>query len=292
VLAGLPATAVVGSAVTATATVTDADGLPVAGWDAVLQFAPAGTDAYMPVATVRTGADGTAAHALVDGSATGTYRYVSTAVGTAPAVTGNAVAVVTSNLPARVALGGLPAKATVGAAVTASVTVQNSAGAPVPGWGVELQRQLRGTTGYATVQTGTTSAGGVASFRVTHRTAASYRYVAAATAEAPGLTSNVVAVASQAAVSLRRPATSVKRNTATAVTGSISPVPSPVVYVQVRKGSGAWSDRRRAVVRGTAVTGAVTFTGTGTYGVRFRLVTDTGSRYVGGYSGAYWVKSS
>ena len=35
-----------------------------------------------------------------------------------------------------------------------------------------------------------------------------------------------------------------------------------------------------------------TFTGTGTYGVRFRLVTDTGSRYVGGYSGAYWVKSS
>lgn len=291
VLSGLPGTAVTGETLTAKVTVQNTAGRPVPNWDAELQFAPEGSTGFTALKTVRTGTDGTAS-AAVAAPGPGTYRYVTAATAAVPAVTGNAVTVSLKLPPARAVLTGLPVKATVGAVITASVAVENSAGAPVPGWAVELQRQVRGTTGYTTAATGTTNAAGVATFRLAHQTAASYRYVTAGTADAPAVTSNVVVVASQAAVSLRRPATSVKRNTATAVTGSISPVPSPVVYVQVRKGSGAWSDRRRAVVRGTAVTGAVTFTGTGTYGVRFRLVTDTGSRYVGGYSGAYWVKSS
>jgi hypothetical protein len=292
VLDGLPGAAVVGSTVTARATVTDASGLPVAGWDATLQFAPAGTDSYTTVATVRTGADGVAARSLVVGSAPGTYRYVTAAIGSAPAVTGNAITVVTRNVPARAALGGLPARADVGAAVTATVTVTNAAGAPVPGWGVVLQRQLRGSAAYTTVQTQATGSTGVASFRLTHGTAAAYRYVTAATPDAPEVSSNVVTVLSQAAVSLRRPASSVKRNRATTLTGSVSVVPSAVAYVQVRQGSGAWKDLRRATVRGSAITAPVTFSRTGKYAVRFRLATDTGARYVGAYSAAYWITAS
>ncbi|HEY0360064.1 MAG TPA: hypothetical protein VGD11_15895 [Mycobacteriales bacterium] len=289
-LDGLPGTAVVGSTVTARATVTDADGRPVAGWNTTLEFAPAGTDAYTTVATVRTGADGVATRSLVVGGTPGTYRYVSAPVGSAPAVTGNAVPVVTTNLPARATLTGLPAGATVGATVTATVAVTNSAGAPVPGWGVALQRQLRGATGYTTVQSGTTGAGGVASFRLTHGTAASYRYVTAATADAPAVVTGVVPVASQAAVALRRPAASAKRNRPVTLTGSVSAVPSAVAYLQVRQGSGAWKDVRRALVRGTTVTVPVTFTRAGSYAVRIRLATDGGGRYVGTTSAGYWVK--
>jgi hypothetical protein len=291
-LAGLPGTADVGSTVTATATVTGADGLPVAGWGTDLQFAPAGSETYTTVATTRTGPDGVAAYDLVVGGTTGTYRYVTAAVGSAPAVTGDPVLVVTRNLPADVTLSGLPARATVGATVTAKVAVTNPAGAPVPNWSVRLQRQVRGSAGYATVQTVTTGATGTATVRLSHGLGAGYRYVTAATPDAPAVTSNAVAVSAQAAVSLRRPATAVTRNRAAAVTGSVSAVPTPVVYVQVRRGAGAWSDLRRATVAGTAVTGTIRFAAAGTYQVRFRLAGDSASRYVGGYSTAYPVRAT
>jgi hypothetical protein len=67
-------------------------------------------------------------------------------------------------------------------------------------------------------------------------------------------------------------------------------VPSAVAYLQVRQGSGAWKDVRRALVRGTTVTVPVTFTRAGSYAVRIRLATDGGGRYVGTTSAGYWVK--
>jgi hypothetical protein len=290
VLAGLPGTADVGGTVTATAAVTDPDGRPVAGWDADLQFAPDGSDEYTNVATVRTGVDGVAAHRLVVGGTAGTYRYVTAAAGGAPAVTGGGVRLETRNVPARATLSGLPTGAAVGATVTANVRVTNSAGAPVPGWNVELQRQVRGSTGYTRVETVATGTAGVASFRVRHGLGASYRYVTAATTGVPAVTSNVVAVSARAALSLRRPVTAVKRSRSTAVAGTVSAVPSPVVYVQVRRGSGTWHDLRRAAVSGTRVGGTLRFAGAGTYQVRFRLATDSRYRYLGGYSAAYTVR--
>jgi hypothetical protein len=67
-------------------------------------------------------------------------------------------------------------------------------------------------------------------------------------------------------------------------------VPSAVVYVQTRYGSGKWVTAGRATVRGTAVTGPVKLTRKGTYQVRYVLVSE--ARYLGGTSRAYSVKIS
>jgi hypothetical protein len=160
----------------------------------------------------------------------------------------------------------------------------------VPGWTVQLQAQQRGTTTYRVVQTAKTDAKGVASFRVTHGVGATYRAVTVGQPGVPVRAGRAVVVTSQAKVSLRKPASTAKRNRTLATGGSISAVPSAVVYVQTRYGSGTWVTAGRATVRGTAVTGPVKLTRKGTYQVRYVLVSET--RYLGGTSRAYSVKIS
>jgi hypothetical protein len=195
------------------------------------------------------------------------------------------------SVPAAVTLSGLPRRVPVGAAVTAYATVRNAVGTPVPGWAVHLQSLPGGVTAYRTVRTVTTDARGIASFRFRHTLGATYRYVAAAGAGTPATASNRVTVSAQALVSLRRPASAIRRNGSVATAGAVSAVPGAVVYVQTRYGLGAWVSVARAAVRGTAVKGSVRLTRRGSYQVRYYVRGGSGARYLGAYSTVYTVRA-
>jgi hypothetical protein len=191
--------------------------------------------------------------------------------------------------PDKVALSGLPSRVYVGSAVTATARIATPDDKPVTGWDVHLQRMLQGGTAYETIRTVRTDSSGVAAYRFVHTTGASYRYVTAEQPGAPAMISNAVSVTSQARVAMRKPSTSVRRNAYLPTSATISSVPSPVVYLQVRKSGGKWSTVR-ASVRGTGVSTKVRLTKAGTYQVRYYLASDRSGRYLGGYSPAYSVQ--
>ena len=280
-------------ALAATATVTDAEGDPVADWNVQVQYADdADPDGgFGDVRTARTGTDGIASFTLPPAAYAGAYRAVTYAEGDAASVRSESVAVAASDAPADVSLTGLPIAATVGTRLTATATVRTGRQSPVVGWKVQLQRRLYGTPVFATVATATTGSAGTVSVPVTSGIGAAYRFVTLAGTDAPAVVSDVVDVAARGAVGLRRPAATARRGRALTVGGTVSAVPGAVVYVQARYGSGAWS-QARAKVSGTAVSGSVTFSRSGTWQVRFSLMAGSGGRWSGQYSTTYPVRVS
>ena len=127
---------------------------------------------------------------------------------------------------------------------------------------------------------------GVAAVTVAHPAAATYRFVTLT----GGAVSAARTVAARTVVTLRRPATSVRKGRTLATSGTVTAVPGAVVHVQTRRGAGPWTTARRATVRGTTVTAALRLTRTGTYQVRYGLAAGTGARWTGDDSATHRVR--
>jgi len=97
-----------------------------------------------------------------------------------------------------------------------------------------------------------------------------------------------VKVTSTARVVERRPATSMTRGRYLKVSGSVSSVRSPVVYIQYRYAGGAWRTGPRATVRGTAISGRIKLTGKRT--AYTRLYVKSATSYLGSVSRSYSTK--
>ena len=150
-----------------------------------------------------------------------------------------------------------PTTASVGAATTSATRVTDPYGRAVAGWTVNLQKRQRGTTAWRLVTSRRTTATGAASYTFANGVSGSYRWVTSPSTGIPGRTSPMVAVISKARVVQRTPATSVARRTYLSVSGSVSSVPAPVVYIQYRVAGGSWQMGPRATVRGTTVSGRI-----------------------------------
>jgi hypothetical protein len=97
---------------------------------------------------------------------------------------------------------------------------------------------------------------------------------------------------SKGVVTLKRPVTSVRKGATVATSGSIASVSGAVVYLQIRSGSGSWSNAVRATVKGTTLTAKVTLARKGGYQLRYAIAAGSGGRYAAGYSTAYGVRVS
>jgi hypothetical protein len=151
----------------------------------------------------------------------------------------------------------VPTRAMVGAAITASTRVTDLNGLAVASWPVTVQKLQRGTTTWKSVKSLTTSATGVASYRFANGLSGSYRWVTAPGFGSATRISPRVAVTSTARVVQGRPARSMTHGRYLAVTGLVSSVPAPVVYIQYRYRGGVWRTGPRATVRGTVVSGRI-----------------------------------
>jgi hypothetical protein len=142
-----------------------------------------------------------------------------------------------------------------------------------------------GTTTWRSIKSLRTSSAGSASCRFANGVSGSYRWVTLPATGSPSRVSSSVAVTSIARVGEDRPATSMSHGRTLTVTGSVSPVPTPVVYIQYRFGNGPWRTGPRATVRGTAVTGRIAMN------VRAkaytRLYVSSATSYVGSVSNYY-----
>lgn len=170
----------------------------------------------------------------------------------------------------------------VGATVTMSTTVADAAGTGSPYWGVSLQRRYPGSTTWSSVARSTTDVKGTAATGVQVQQSAYYRFATDAASGAAVRYSPALLVKAQAAVQGRPKTTRARVNSTVRIVGSVSRVPAPVVYVQVKYGSHGWLSVKRASVSGTQVTSAVKLTKRGT--AYTRLALRSTSRYVGAVS--------
>jgi hypothetical protein len=159
-------------------------------------------------------------------------------------------------VPSKVTLS-IPSRAMVGATITAATRVTDLHARAVAGWTVTLQKMRRGTTTWRSVRTVRTASNGVASDRFANGVSGSYRWVSALATGAPGKASTSVAVTSSARVIQHQPLTSMTHGRYLSVSGVVSSIPAPVVYIQYRLGSGPWRTGPRATVAGTAVSGRI-----------------------------------
>ena len=184
----------------------------------------------------------------------------------------------------------VPGMAMVGASITASTTVTDPHGLAVANWPVTLQKLPRGTTTWRSVRTLATTATGRASYRFANGLSGHYRWVTAPGAGSPSRFSPTVAVTSTARVVEARPASSMAHGGYLTVTGAISPVPAPVVYIQYRHPGGSWRTGPRATVAGTAVRSRILLNArTTTY---TRLYVRAAIPYAGSTSGYYVTKTT
>ena len=146
----------------------------------------------------------------------------------------------------------------------------------------------RGTSTWRSVKAVRTTTTGAASYRFANGPSGYYRWVTAAGTGAPNKVSASVKVTSTARVVERRPATSMTRGRYLKVSGSVSSVRSPVVYIQYRYAGGAWRTGPRATVRGTAVSGKIKLTGKRT--AYTRLYVKSATSYLGSVSRSYSTK--
>jgi len=179
----------------------------------------------------------------------------------------------------------IPVRASVGTAITAATRVTDQYGNATPSWIVTLQKMQRGTTTWRSVAALRTSATGAAAYRFLNGVSGTYRWVTAAAVGAPSRVSPSVAVTSTARVAARRPVTSMSRGRYLSVSGSVSSVPTRVVYIQYRFRGGVWHTGPRATVRGTAVGGRILINTRNTVYTRFYIRTATS--YVGSVSGYF-----
>jgi len=210
------------------------------------------------------------------------------AAGTSPAsVTSAAVTPKAPPIPTKVTLS-IPTKAYVGIAITASTTVTDQYGKAKANWSVTLQKMQSGTSTWKSVKSLTTTSTGAASYRFANGPSGYYRWVTAAATGAASKVSPSVKVTSTAKVVERRPATSMTRGRYLKVSGSVSSVGSPVVYIQYRYAGGAWRTGPRATVRGTAISGRIKLTGKRT--AYTRLYVKSATSYLGSVSRSYSTK--
>jgi hypothetical protein len=139
----VPSRAAYGAALTAATKVTDQFGRPRSGWSVTLQKQQKGTTTWKSVTTRRTSTAGTASYRFPNGLS-GSYRWVSTATGKAPARYSSPVAVSTA---ASVALGASTTPVLLSRPVAISGRVNHAA---VPGAVVYVQYRKAGTTVWTT----------------------------------------------------------------------------------------------------------------------------------------------
>jgi hypothetical protein len=147
--------------------------------------------------------------------------------------------------------------AMVGVTITATTRVTDLHARAVAGWAVTLQKMRRGTTTWQWVRTVRTASNGVASYQFANGVSGSYRWVSVPATGAPSKVSPSVAVTSVARVIQHQPVTSMTHGRYLSVSGFVSPVPAPIVYIQYRYGAGPWHTGPRAKVSGTVVTGRI-----------------------------------
>ncbi|MFC0626445.1 hypothetical protein [Kribbella deserti] len=173
---------------------------------------------------------------------------------------------------------------------TAKVVVQDNhklgvwSAAPA-GVNVTLQRQVAGSTTWATVGSVKTVAGGIASIPFTSVTNGSFRAVLASSVPAETVVTPAIPAVSVANVAWRSAPTAATRGRS--VTYSVVATPydaGAVAYLQVRKpGSTVWTSVRSVVIPTSTVANlAYAFPATGTWGVR--VLRGTTKQHAGGYS--------
>ena len=209
------------------------------------------------------------------------------ATGATLSITNGPVAVPTPPAPAvpfKVTLS-IPIRASVGTAITAATRVTDQYGKAKASWIVTLQKMQRGTSTWRSVKSLRTSATGATAYRFLNGVSGKYRWVSAAAIGAPSKVSPSVAVTSTARVAARRPATLLTHGRYLSVYGSVSSVPTRVVYIQYRFRGGVWHTGPRAAIRGTTVSGRILINTRTT--VFTRLYIRTATSYIGSVSGYY-----
>ncbi|GAA1529294.1 hypothetical protein [Kribbella lupini] len=185
-----------------------------------------------------------------------------------------------------------------GARGTAKVTVQDNhttgawTAAPA-GVTVTLQRQVVGSTAWATVGSVKTVAGGIASIPFTSGVNGSFRAVLASSVPAETVVSPSIAAVSYATVVWRSVPTSATRGKAVTYQVAASPYDAgAVAHLQVRKpGSTTWTIVRSVAVPTSTVTSlGYAFPTAGSWGVRVLRAATT--QHAAGLSGAATVKVS
>ena len=151
----------------------------------------------------------------------------------------------------------IPTRAWVGTIITAATQVTDLHGRETANWIVTLQKMQRGTSTWKSVASLRTTSTGVASYRFANGVSGFYRWVTAPANGAPVKISPSAAVTSVARVIEKRPTASMTHGRYLSVSGSVSSVSAPVVYIQYRYGGGIWHTGPRATVRGTAVSGRI-----------------------------------
>ena len=207
-----------------------------------------------------------------------------TAVDTAGATVTVSYAPLTPAVPAALTQS-IPTSALVGAAITATTKVTDQYGQAKANWMVTLYKMQKGTSTWTGVKSLTTNSTGTASHRFANGVSGSYQWRTSPGTGAPTRYSPSVAVNSTARVIENQPATSMTRGGYLAVYGSVSSVPSPVVYIQYRYTGGNWVTGPRATVTGNAVSGRIQLSARST--AYTRLSVRTGASYLGSLSGYY-----
>lgn len=179
----------------------------------------------------------------------------------------------------------MPTRALVGASVVAATKVTDPYGSAVADWPVTLHRMASGTTTWQPVKSVLTTSAGMASHQFVNGQSATYRWVSSPRIGASTRLSPSVVVSSVARVVENRPAGSMPHGRYLSVSGSVSSLPLPVVYIQYRHPGGQWLTGPRAVVTGTAVSGRILLrTWATTY---TRLYVAGTASYLGSFSGYY-----
>jgi len=178
-----------------------------------------------------------------------------------------------------------PTRALVGAAISTATRVSDLRGLPVANWPVTVQKRLVGTTTWRSLRTLTTTSAGTASYRFTNGLSSYYRWVTAPVSGTPSYFSPPVATTSTARVVQSRPSRSMTHGHYLSVSGLVSSVPSPVVYIQYHYRGGIWRTGPRATVKGTVVSGRILMNARGT--AYTRLYVRARASYVGSTSSYY-----
>jgi Fibronectin type III domain/Zinc carboxypeptidase len=252
-------------------------GSPITGY--TITAAPGGRTA------TTTGATTTTITWLSNGTGYTFTVKATNSAGTSPSsVASAAVTPKAPPIPFKVSLS-ITSRAYVGTAITASTKVTDQYGKAKANWTVTLQKKQSGTSTWKSVKSLKTTSTGAASYRFANGPSGYYRWVTLVATGAPSKVSASVKVTSTARVVERRPATSMTRGRYLSVSGSVSSVPSPAVYIQYRYAGGLWRTGPRATARGTAVGGKIKLTGIGT--AYTRLYVKSATSYRGSVSGSY-----
>jgi Metallo-peptidase family M12B Reprolysin-like len=179
----------------------------------------------------------------------------------------------------------VPTPAWVGTVIAALTRVTDQHGRAVAGWPVTLQRMPKGSTTWQLVYSLRTTSTGAASVRFANGLSGTYRWVTGSATGAPARISPVAGVTSIARVFENRTVTSTRYRTYVSVSGLVSAVPAPVVYLQYRVGAGPWRTTGRAAVRGTTVSARIAMNVRGNVYTRFYI--RTAASYTGSISNCY-----